>query len=608
AEVFATASPAKHGVLEEMGVDAAHRASSRDLAFEDEIRRATGGRGVDVVLNSLTGEFIDASLRLLGEGGRFVEMGKTDLREPEPVALEHPGVAYESFDLVADAGPGRLGRMLDRLGELFAGGDLVPLPVAARPLGRAREAFRFMSRAKHTGKLVLDVPAPLDPDGTVLVTGGTGTIGAAVAEHLARTGEAARLLLVSRSGAAADGAEELAARLAELGAEATFVAADLSEPGTVAELIAGIDPAHPLTGVVHAAGVLDNALIGSQSPESLARVWSAKAAAAHRLHEATRGTRLGLFVMFSSFASTLGTPGQANYSAANASCDALAARRRAEGLPGLSVAWGLWEATSGLTGTLSAADRARIDRYGIKPTSAARGCALLDAARAHGRPDLLALDLDARVPAASDAAVPAVLRSLAAAGSPTAARPTAAAAGGAADWPDRLAALGAEERVDLLTALVRSHAAGVLGHADPDAVQTDTPFKDLGFDSLTAVELRNRLAAATGLKLPAALVFDYPQAHVLAAHLAERLTPDGARATAGDVTAQVLREVARVEHALAAVAQGLDRAAVAARLEALLDRFTGTTEATADGDDAVDRLETATAEQVLDFIDNELGV
>ncbi|MFK4070361.1 SDR family NAD(P)-dependent oxidoreductase [Streptomyces sp. NPDC029674] len=637
AEVFATASPAKHAVLEEMGIDAAHRASSRDLAFEEAFRHATDGRGVDVVLNSLTGELLDASLRLLGGGGRFVEMGKSDPREPELVALEHPGVSYVAFDLVADAGPERLGRMLDRLGALFAEGALVPLPVTAWPLGRAREAFRHMSQAKHTGKLVLDVPAPLDPDGTVLITGGTGTIGAAVAEHLARTGESRHLLIVSRSGAAADGADELASRIAEFGAEVTYVASDLSEPGAVDALIAGIDPAHPLTGVVHAAGVLDNALIGSQSPESLARVWAVKAGIARQLHEATREMRLGMFVMFSSFASTMGTPGQANYAAANAYCDALAAHRRARGLAGLSVAWGLWETTSGLTGTLSAADRARIDRYGIRPTSAARGCALLAAARAHGRPDLLALDLDTRVPAASDAPVPAVLRTLAAgAASGTARpRPTAATAGGtgsggaalggAADWSGRLAGLTEDARVDLLTELVCTHAAGVLGHADAGAVQVDAPFKELGFDSLTAVELRNRLAAATGLKLPAALVFDYPQARVLAAHLAERLASETARAASGaggtggaggDVTAQVLHEVARVEHVLsAAVTQGLDQAAVAARLEALLARFAAAGGATgggadgdSDGDGAVDQLESATAEQVLDFIDNELGV
>ncbi|WP_338682433.1 SDR family NAD(P)-dependent oxidoreductase [Streptomyces acidiscabies] len=578
AEVFATAGPGKHAVLEELGIDEAHRASSRDLAFAEKFGR------VDVVLNSLTGEFIDASLQLLGAGGRFVELGKTDVREPD-------GVAYTAVDLVADAGPGKLGEMLGRLGEVFASGAL---PVRAWPLGRVRDALRFMSRAEHTGKLVLDVPAPVDPGGTVLITGGTGTLGGAVAEHLVRTGETARLLLVGRRGRA----DELVARLRDLGAHVDVVAADVSEPGAVASLIAGIDPAHPLTGVVHAAGVLDNALVDAQDPDRLARVWAVKAGAARQLHEATRAKRLGMFVMFSSFAATLGTPGQANYAAANAYCDALAVSRRAQGLAGLSVAWGLWEATSGLTGTLSAADRARIDRYGIKPTGAARGCALLDAARRHGRPDLLALDLDVRTPDAGQ--VPTVLRGLTA----PAARPVAASAGAVADWPVRLAALTGEERVDLMTGLVRAHAAGVLGHADADAVRVDTQFKELGFDSLTAVELRNRLAAATGLKLPAALVFDHPRPRALAAHLAERLVPDAEPAPAGDATAQVLREVARVEHGLsAAVVQSLDRAAVAARLEALLAKVLDT----GDGD-GVDRLETATAQQVLDFIDNELGV
>ncbi|WP_344599209.1 zinc-binding dehydrogenase, partial [Streptomyces violaceusniger] len=176
----------KHGVLEAMGIDAAHRASSRDLAFEEAFREATGGRGVDVVLNSLAGEFVDASLRLLREGGRLLEMGKTDIRDAELIAAEHPGAAYRAYDLIADAGPDRIGEMLRELGELFASGVLEPPPVRAWPLSRAREALRCLRQARHTGKLVLDVPAPVDPEGTVLITGGTGTLGGRVAEHLVR--------------------------------------------------------------------------------------------------------------------------------------------------------------------------------------------------------------------------------------------------------------------------------------------------------------------------------------------------------------------------------------------------------------------------------------
>ncbi|MEU1950191.1 MDR/SDR family oxidoreductase, partial [Streptomyces sp. NPDC020125] len=317
AEVYATASPGKHGVLEAMGIDEAHRASSRDLDFEETLREATGGRGVDVVLNSLAGEFVDASLRLLREGGRLLEMGKTDVRDPERIAAEYPGVRYHAYDLIADAGPDRIGQMLCELGELFASGVLEPPPVQAWPLSRAREALRYLSQAKHTGKLVLDVPAPVDPDGTVLITGGTGTLGRHVAEHLVRVWNIRHLLLVSRSGPDAPGAPELLAHLTDLGADVRIAACDIGDAAQVAEAIAGIDPAHPLTGVVHAAGALDDAMLPSQDPKRLARAWAAKAAAAAELHTATAHLRLGMFVLFSSFASDLGTPSQANYAAAN---------------------------------------------------------------------------------------------------------------------------------------------------------------------------------------------------------------------------------------------------------------------------------------------------
>uniref|UniRef100_UPI000A54F4DE MDR/SDR family oxidoreductase n=1 Tax=Streptomyces sp. NBRC 110028 TaxID=1621260 RepID=UPI000A54F4DE len=258
-EIYATASPAKHAVLEEMGIDAAHRASSRDLDFEHVVREATAGRGVDVVLNSLAGPFVDASLRLLAGGGRLLEMGKTDVRDPEQVGAEYPGVRYAAYDLISDAGPDRIGRMLGELGELFVSGALVPPRVRVWPLCRAREALRYLSQARHTGKLVLDVPARVDPGGTVLITGGTGTLGGQVAEHLVRVWGVRHLLLVSRSGPDAPAAKERAVRLGELGADVRIEAADVADPATVNDLIAGIDPAHPLTGVIHAAGVLDDA-------------------------------------------------------------------------------------------------------------------------------------------------------------------------------------------------------------------------------------------------------------------------------------------------------------------------------------------------------------
>ncbi|MFC4907528.1 SDR family NAD(P)-dependent oxidoreductase [Actinomadura gamaensis] len=604
AEVFATAGPGKEPILAEMGIDAAHRASSRDAAFEDAFRQATGGEGLDVVLNSLTGELTDASLRLLRRGGRFVEMGKTDIRDPD----DHPDISYTAFQLLDHAGPERIGAMLRTLTGLFAAGTLRPLPLRTWPLGRAREAFRFMSQARHTGKLVLDVPPAPDPGGTVLITGGTGMIGAAVAEHLARTRQAGRILLVSRQGPDAPGAPELLARLDGLGVEARAVAADVADREAVDELVASVGPERPLTGVVHAAGALDDAMVRSLTPEHVRRVWAAKADGARHLHEATAHLPLGMFVLFSSFAGTLGTLAQANYAAANAYLDALAAHRRAAGLAGVSIAWGLWEEASGLTAGLTEADRARFGRFGIKAMPTGDGLALFDAARRDGRPALVALGFDARALAGRPAAeLPAPLRDLAV----PAVRPRRAAASAAPpdDWSARLRGMSPPERRKALVGLVRAQAATVLGHTDRAAVPADASFKSLGFDSLTAVELRNRLAAATGLRLHSALVFDYPEATVLADHLLERLAPDASGETprAPEAPDPALAELDRLERALtsASAASALDTGAVTTRLEALLSRL----KSRGPGDDAAaERLRTADAGQILDFIDNELGV
>ncbi|MEU5980609.1 SDR family NAD(P)-dependent oxidoreductase, partial [Streptomyces sp. NPDC047315] len=570
----------------------------------------TGGRGVDVVLNSLTGEFIDASLRLLTDGGRFVEMGKTDLRN----ATRLPDtVSYRAFDLLADNTPDRLGDLLAHLAGLLATGALPPPPVQEWPLARARDALRTMSQARHTGKPVLRVPPRLDPEGTVLITGGTGTIGGAVAEHLVRTAGIKHLLLLSRRGPAAPNTADLVERLRAAGADVTVAAADVTDPAALTAAIDAIDPAHPLTGVVHTAGALDNAMVPALTPERLARAWDAKAAAAARLHTATADRRLGMFVLCSSFAAALGTPGQANYAAANAYCDALAAHRRADGLPAVSIGWGLWGEASGLTGRMSEADLARIDRYGIKANSTDDGLAMLDAALANGAPAPLALALDTTTLAAQPpGTTPAPLRALAAAGNRPA-RATAAAANAPAGLTARLAAQTPDERYRSLLTLVREQAATVLGHAHTGAVPEDASFKTLGLDSLTAVELRNRLSAATGLRLHAALVFDFPEAGLLAGHLAERLAP-AAPAPAGPRPPDpITAEVSRLENLLATVdTAGLDADAVTARLETLLAKWKAghapRTAAPGEESSAAERLQGADADQIFAFIDNELDV
>ncbi|WP_182883673.1 type I polyketide synthase [Microbispora sp. H10949] len=524
--VFGTASPAKWPHLERAGLPREHVANSRDLSFTEAVRAATGGRGVDIVLNSLAREFVDASLGLLAPGGRFVEMGKTDVRDPGEIDDRH-GVLYRAFDL-AEAGPDRIAVMLAEIAALLAEGVLTPLPVTAWQTGRAPEAVRHLGLARHVGKVALRVPRPLDPEGTVLVTGGTGGLGRLVATHLARAHGIRHLLLVSRQGERAPGVEALRAELGALGAHLTVVAADVADRAALAGVLAAVPTGHPLTGVVHAAGVLDDATLATLTPERLDAVLRPKADGAWHLHELTRELDLAAFVLFSSAAGIVGSPGQAAYAAANVFLDALAAARAQQGLPATSVAWGLWRSDSAMTGALTAADRARMARSGLLPLAPEHALSLLDAALDAAAPALAAVRLDpARLAAIPDLAAP--LRALARRGSSAPAPATPKSDEGSGDsggLPALLAAADPERRRELVTETVLRNVEAVLGRAPEDDAGERRSFKELGFDSLTAVELRNRLGKATGLRLPATVVFDQPTPDALAAYLLRRLVPD----------------------------------------------------------------------------------
>ncbi len=519
AEVLATASQGKWGALLRIGLSESQIASSRDLEFKDRFLTSTKGGGVDVILNSLAGEFVEASLELVCNGGRFLEMGKTDIRDPQEVAERHPGVLYRAFDLI-EAGPERIQAMLVSLLELFEQGAIELPPIRAWDVRRAAEAFRFMAQARHVGKIVLSIPSRhVGEGGTILITGGTGGLGALVAMHLARQHGARDLLLLSRRGREAPGAIELEQALREQGAEVTIAACDVSDRAQLERLLARIPSERPLRAVVHTAGVLDDCLIGSLTPERLDSVMAPKVDAAWHLHELTRDLDLDAFVLFSSLAGTLGGPAQGNYAAANTFLDALAARRRAHGLPGVSMAWGWWEQATGLTGHLSETDLARLRRSGIAAMSSEEGLRLFDRALTDVDALTVPVRLDEaalRTQARTDA-LPAMLRSLVRASS------RRSGLRGEGQLAERLRDAPAPKRREIVLQLVRSEAAAVLGHSSPEAIGSQRVFKELGFDSLLAVELRNRLNALTGLRLAATLVFDYPTPALLADRMLEEI-------------------------------------------------------------------------------------
>jgi acyl transferase domain-containing protein/acyl carrier protein len=359
---------------------------------------------------------------------------------------------------------------------------------------------------------------PLDPDGTVLVTGGAGALGALTARHLVTCHHARHLLLASRHGLDSPDAEKLLTELTSLGAQVTIASCDVSDHRAVADLLAAIPREHPLTSVIHAAGVLDDGVITTMTPQSIDMVLQPKADGAWNLHELTLGSGLKSFVLFSSAAGTLGSAGQGNYAAANAFLDGLAAFRRGLGLPGVSIAWGPWEQETAMTRRLRTRGPGSGNRY-LKPLSTEEGLALFDAALCADMAAPLAGRFD--FTAVRRAGVPPLLRDLVPRGRPLA-RQGEAQAGSLAEELKRLTV---PQRLRRITELVREHTAGTLGHSGAEAIDEERDFKAMGFDSLAAVDFRNRIAAATGVRLPATLVFDYPNVTEVARQLLDRLLP-----------------------------------------------------------------------------------
>ncbi|SED08292.1 pimaricinolide synthase PimS1 [Streptomyces sp. 2131.1] len=424
--------------------------------------------------------------------------------------------------------------------------DAAPESLAALPAALATAETEIAVRG---GKVLVPRYAPATgggeatvwrEGGTVLITGGTGLLGAVLARHLVAEQSVRHLVLTSRRGTDAPGASELHAELIGAGAESVrIVAVDAADRYALAALLDEIPDAHPLTGVVHAAGVMDNALVGAVTPEQVGKVLRPKVDAAWHLHELTRNLDLTAFVLYSSAGGQILPAGQATYAAANVFLDALAAERRAAGLAATSLAWGLWEGTVGEGPELTDADLRRMGRSGVLELSFPDGLALFDAAMAQDAALLAPVRLDRAALRERADEIPALLRGLAGPPARKGPRPAAVPAAGAGDGGGslvraKLAGLptGAEQD-RYLEELVRGHAAAVLGHGDPAGVAADRGFTELGLDSLGAIELRNRLQKATGLRLPATLMFDYPNSAALAGFLREGLAPEPAVDTGG---------------------------------------------------------------------------
>jgi polyketide synthase 12 len=532
ARVIATAgSQRKRELLRTLGVD--HVMDSRSLAFADQIRELTGGRGVDVVLNSLTGEALRRSLALLAPNGRFVEIGKQDVYADSHLGLSllqrNRFLFAVDLELCLAEQPDLIAELLGIVHAGFVEGSFTALPVTTFGYAEAGDAFAYMAQARHTGKIVLrpdgreTLPPSAAPvvrgDATYLITGGLGGLGLCSAEHLVEAGARSVVLL----GRHAPGPQVQAAveGLRARGARVVVRTADVARAGDVDAVLAEVDATlPPLAGIVHAAGVLDDALLLHQDADRFRTVAGPKVTGAWNLHRATAGRDLDLFVLYSSAAALLGSPGQANYAAANGFLDGLARYRRARGLPALSIAWGPWSQV-GLAARTGSDDA--LAAVGVNPISPADGTAALSRLLPGGPVDACVLPLDrTRLRMAAELGLlPQLLLGLVDPGSGNGAGPARTVA--AKEIRRRLLEVEPGRRREvMLLQHCREEAARVL-KLDPARVAPDEPLAGMGIDSLMALELRKRLETSLGITLPATVAWRFPTLQAMTPFLAEQM-------------------------------------------------------------------------------------
>lgn len=513
AEVVGTAgSPAKRRLLEELGVSAVF--DSRSTLSAERVREATGGHGVDLVLNSLVGESIDEGLRALAPGGRFLEIGLRELRSPDEIAALRDDITYTPL-ILGDwciERPKAVRAMWTELVGLLDSGRIPPPPVRRFRLGEVESAFRYMARAHHVGRVVVTHPDPVAPrfrpDATWLVTGGLGALGLQTAEWLADRG-ARHLLLQGRSEPSAEARERIAALVAR-GVSVRLIRGDVADG-----LPASIGGEPPLRGIVHCAGVTDDALLDQHDPDRFRRVLHPKLGGLDAMLRDPRSERLDHLVSFSSGSGLMGAPGQAAYAAANSGLDGWALQRRRDGRAGLAVDWGAW-AGEGMAARTTERTRAQWAEQGVGMLEADQAFAALDAAVAAECTRVAVLPMDwARLGSHADLSpfFDEVVTRGAAADQGGEAQPEASSAA------DELRALPAPERPGALVALLRKEAAAVLGLDSPRELDARLGFQEQGMDSLMSVELAGRLSRRIGIELPSTFAFDHPTLQALAEYI-----------------------------------------------------------------------------------------
>ncbi|MFL9898471.1 SDR family NAD(P)-dependent oxidoreductase [Paraburkholderia fungorum] len=540
-EVFATASRPKWEILKQLGVR--YIGDSRSLDFLQEIREATGGEGVDIVLNSLSGDFIAAGFSLCRNQARFVELGKNSIWSPEHVEQAFPNVRYQPFDLldVARNDAALLAQLWQQLAVQFDAGVLHPLPYRTFTLTQTGDAFQHIAQAKHIGKVVISRSA-VRPDASYLITGGLGSLGLQVAEWLARQG-ARHLVLAGRKPPGEFACDRLR-QLAGIGVDVSVRALDVSDPVAVRALLDELASRPELRGVFHTAGVLDDGVLCQQTANRLSAVMKPKAIGAWHLHQMTLPFPLDYFVCFSSGASVLGPPGQAPYAAANAFLDALAHFRRSQGLAGTSINWGPWAGT-GMAANVAGVAAGRWEERGIEALDATAALHAMEHILSSGEPQVAVLSMQwpkfARafpgyaLPSFYDDAVgvtrePGVSRTVL----------------------PKLRNMPIKERLAGLIALLRQEIAAVLHLSSPCHIGLRTRFYDMGLDSLMSIELKNRLEVALDQSFGSTLVFDYPTVEALSNYLTALIFPSEAAsgmiegADVESLTGETQLEIAKV--------------------------------------------------------------